>query len=162
MCRSGRALLIYLASHDDWDLMRNQIIHNRSSTMTLHEIEQYYFLRLYAIDFDSTLHSLRILRRYRRKDVRYCILRELVVSYARPFSKNKGLHIPKHEMGKDVVPTELRTLHDELVILRQEQFAHTDYTYRKPKVANWSSPGRRWFPMSFRGYDYSSLDKRVA
>lgn len=125
------------------------------------EKEQYYFYKLYSIDFDTARHILRVLRRYRRKDVRYSILRDLVVSYCRPFSGNKGSEIRKHMLTKKVVPKELRPLHDELVNLRNKLFAHTDYIYRRPKVINWSTENHKWFPMQFRGYDYNKLDMRV-
>lgn len=126
------------------------------------ELEKYYFYRLYSIDFDSTKHALRILKRYRRKDVRYCLLRDIVVSYVRPFSTNKGMNIPKHNLTKKLVPKELCPLHDELLNLRNQLFAHTDYQYRRPKAANFSTPARKWFPMSFRGLDYNKIDSRVA
>ena len=125
------------------------------------QMEQYNFYRLYSIDLDNTKHILRILKRYRRKDVRYCLLRDIVVSYCRPFSGNKGKKISTHTLNKKVVPKELRILHDELVEIRNQLFAHTDYTYRQPKVANWSTDSQKWFPMSFRGYDYNKLDKRI-
>jgi hypothetical protein len=127
----------------------------------LQQMEQYCFYRLYSIDFDTTKHTLRVLKRYRRKDVRYCLLRDIVVSYCRPFSGNKGEEILNHTLNKKVVPKELRPLRDELVKLRNQLFAHTDYTYRQPKVADWSTDSYKQFPMSFRGYDYNKLDKRV-
>ena len=130
--------------------------------MTDTDIEKYYFYRLYSIDLDSTKHSLCVLKRYRRKDVRHCLLRDIVVSYARPFSGNKGQDIPKHKLTKKVVPRNLRQLHDDLIKLRNQLFAHTDYTYRRPKVANWSTASQKWFPMSFRSYDYAKLDSRVS
>ena len=123
--------------------------------------EQYYFYRLYSIDFDTTRHALRVLKRYRRQDVRVCILRDTVVSYARPFSGNRVEKTRNHQLRRKFVPAEFRALHEELLRLRCEQLAHTDRTYYKPKVANWSKPGRKWFPMSFRGYDYSKLDSQV-
>lgn len=126
------------------------------------DMEKYYFYRLYSIDLDSTMHALRVLKRYRRKDVRNCLLRDIVVSYSRPFSGNKGEDIPMHILTKRIVPKKLRSLHDELINLRNQLFAHTDYTYRRPKVANWSTPEHKWFPMSFRGYDYNKLESRVS
>ena len=123
--------------------------------------EQYYFYRLYSIDLDTTLHTLQLLKRYRRKDVRYCILRDIVVSYARPFSGNRGDQSHNHSLKKKLVPTEFRALHEELLRLRCQQFAHTDKTYYKPKKVNWSKAGRKWYPISFKGYDYSTLDGQV-
>jgi len=124
--------------------------------------EQYYFYRLYSIDFDMTQHTLRLLKRYRRQDVRACILRDIVISYSRPFSGNRGENTRNHQLEKRFVPRELRALHKELLRLRSKQFAHTDRTYYKPKAVNWSRPGRKWFPMSFKSYDYSELDSQVS
>lgn len=124
-------------------------------------IEKYHFYRLYYIDMDLAQHSLRVLKRYRLKDVRFCLLRDIVVSYARPFTGNKGEKIPRHTLTQRVVPKHLRPLHEELIDARNQLFAHTDLTYRRPKSANWSTAERKWFPMSFRGYDYDKLDRRV-
>jgi hypothetical protein len=126
------------------------------------EKEQYHFLKLYSVDFDSAKHILQVLKRYRRKDVRYCILRDLIVTYCRPFSGNKGDKIANHKLTIQVVPRELRPLHNELLDFRNQLFAHTDYTYRQPKVVNWSTDTYKWFPMAFRGFDYGKLDNRVS
>mgnify|MGYP001563271340 CR=1 FL=1 len=123
--------------------------------------EHYKFYRLYDIDLDSALHTLNILRRYKRPDIRNVLLRDIIITYARPFSGNKGNNIPKHTLTLKFVPLEQRNLHAELMNLRKQLFAHTDLTYRNPRIANWSSEKRRWFPMSFRGYDYGSLNKRI-
>ena len=84
----------------------------------------------------------------------------MVVCYSRPFSGNRGETIPKHFLSINTVPKHLRHLHEELITLRNQLFAHDDYTYRKPKVANWSTPTQKTFPMSFHGYDYNKLDSR--
>ena len=126
------------------------------------EKEQYHFFRLCSIDLDTAKHILRVLKRYRRKNVRYCILRDLVVTYCRPFSGNRGIEIKKHTLPNKFVPQHLRSLHDELIDFRNRLFSHTDFTYRGPKVLNWSTESYKWFPMQFRGFDYDKLDKRVA
>ena len=126
------------------------------------EEEQYHFYRLYSIDFDTANHILRVLKRYRRKDVRYCILRDLIVTYCRPFSGSKGEKIATHTLTTKVVPKKLRPLHNELLDMRNRLFAHTDYTYRQPKAINWSTDTHKWFPMQFRGFDYNKLDTRVS
>ncbi len=137
------------------------IKNDADSKKRLIRLEQYYFHRLYSIDLDSARHALRVLRRYRRKDVRYCLLGHVVVTYIRPFSSNKGIRISNHALNEKVVPTGMRSLHRELKNSRDKQFAHTDYEYSRPKAVDWSSPQGKWFPMSFRGYDYAQLDTRV-
>ena len=105
---------------------------------------------------------MRALKRYRKNDIRYCILRDVIVTYGRPFSGNGGVLKTSYRLSLNLVPKDQRDLHDELTRLRNQQFAHSDITYKRPKVADWSSVGRRWFPMSFRGYDFSALDGRVS
>ena len=125
------------------------------------EYEEWGFLRLYSSDLNTVRHTLRMLRRYRRKDVRYAILRDVIVTYARPFSGNKGERRSRHKLTRRYVAKKLRPLHDELLAIRNQLFAHTDFTYYRPKFADWSTPENPWFPMSFRGFDYEGLDKRV-
>jgi hypothetical protein len=124
--------------------------------------EQYKFYRLYDHDFDAAIHTLKIQKRYRRPDVRNALLRDIIVTYTRPFSISKGDKIHRHILPAKFVPSQLRKLHNELLDLRNQLFAHTDLIYKNPRVANWSAGQRKWFPMSFRGFDYGSLNKRVA
>lgn len=86
--------------------------------------EQYKFYRLYDHDFDAAIHTLKILKRYRRPDVRNALLRDIIITYARPFSISKGDKIPKHILPAKFVPSQLRKLHNELFDLRNQLFAH--------------------------------------
>jgi hypothetical protein len=156
---SGHIKRVHPLHHGAW---RAADLHVRSESMEQKILEKYHFFRLYSIDLGSALHSLHVLKRYRREDVRYCLLRDIVVSYARPFSVNKGEKLPKHSLTKKVVPKHLHPLHEELIDARNRLFAHTDFTYRRPKAANCSTSGRKWFPMSLRSYDYGKLDRRIA
>lgn len=121
-------------------------------------LEKYKFLRLYCSDFNDALHTLKVLRRYRKKDVRYALIRDVVVTYCRPFTESKGFGIRKDLLGLKTVRSEMRGLHNELLTLRKEIFAHTDLTYRNPKVAKWA-PG--FYPMSFKGFDYAALERKL-
>jgi hypothetical protein len=125
--------------------------------------EKYCFFRLYSIDLDTALHTIRVMRRYKRQDVLVPLLRDVAVTYARPFSVNRGKEISKHQISsKSHVPKPNRPLHDELVRLRMEQFAHTDLQYYRPRVAKFSGRTKPWYPMSFKGYDYAGLLGRIA
>ena len=124
--------------------------------------EKYRFLRLYAIDLDTALHTVKVLRRYRRADVQYPLLRDIAVTYARPFSGNEGEHISRHQLAsKRHVPAAAKKLHEELLRLRKEQLAHTDLRYYDPRVAKFPGANKPWFPMSFKGYDYASLIRKL-
>jgi hypothetical protein len=55
----------------------------------------------------------------------------------------------------------MQSLHEQLLDLRMPQFAHTDHSFYRPKVAMWPCKDRPHFPMSFKGYDYAALDQRI-
>lgn len=123
--------------------------------------EKYSFLKIYTIDFDSASHLFKVLKRYKRKDVRYSLLRDIVVTYARPFSQNKGTLLRNHSLPLRLVPKNCRPLHNLLIKVRNQLFAHTDLSYRSPQIVNWSKKGEPRFPMAFRGFNYDQLDSRV-
>ncbi len=124
--------------------------------------EKYCFLRLYAIDLDTALHTVKVLRRYKRADVKYPLLRDISVAYARPFSGNEGEKISRHQLSSGKrIPKAMKDLHTELLRLRKEQFAHTDLKFYRPRVAKFHGKTKPWFPMSFKGYDYTTLLKQL-
>ncbi|MEI8014654.1 MAG: hypothetical protein WCH20_07420 [Nitrospira sp.] len=129
--------------------------------MQAQQFEQYCFYRLYSIDFDTVRHSLRMLRRYRRQDVRHSILRDIMVGYARPFSGNKGRLIKEHRLKTKYVPSQLRSLHNEMIDARMRMLAHTDYDFRNPRVARWPSTRGSLYPMAFRRDDMEKFENRV-
>ncbi len=125
-------------------------------------IEKYKFYRLCDIDFQTTLHTLKVLKEIKRLEVRYPLLRDITITYARPFSINKGVVISNHKLkGKDFVPPKFMNLHNYLIDARNQSFAHTDIPLKNPKVANWSSPENKCFPMSFKGCGLEELDKKA-
>ena len=111
---------------------------------------------------DGLTRALALLRRYRRDDVRFCILREAVVSYARPFSGNRGPTAKNALAATKFVPAIHRALHDELMALRMQILAHTDFTFHQPQLMKWPTDGRPVFPMSLRRPPYESLLARLA
>lgn len=125
------------------------------------QFEQYKYQRLCEVDFDEALEALRVLRRYRRPDVRYCLLRTIVVTYARPFAVNRGVVGSRHTLSKLVVPRTQVALHKELIDRRNRLFAHTDFSFRRPQVARLEQRGRVAFPMGFGQLDYPALDRRL-
>ena len=121
----------------------------------------YRLHRLYSIDLDSVRQSLRLIRRYRRNDIRFCVFRELVVTYGRPFSGSRRPDAERYCLPPEFVPSEYRSLHDELMTLRNQLFAHTDYTYHQPTVTRWQTERGLVFPMSFRRGEYEKWLKRL-
>ena len=130
--------------------------------MTKRNSDEYEFLRRYSIDFSDAIHSIKIMSRYRSLEVQIPLIRDIVVTYGRPFSGNKSDGLSNHRLSSKVyVPKRFQGLHQELIRLRMQQFAHSDLRYFKPKVKRF--PGKRgdFYPMSFAGYDYSGLINRL-
>ena len=121
---------------------------------------QYKFYRLYRMDFEQAIHTLKIMKRYKKKDVRFTLLRAFVISYACPFSGNKDNLNKNHYLEAKFVPKSQSKLHKELLNLRNQLFAHTDLTFFNPKFAKWTTKKQNLFPMSFRGFDYNKLDAK--
>jgi hypothetical protein len=128
--------------------------------MNERELEKYFFLRIYSMDFDETRNSLAILKKRREKDVRYRLLRDIAVSYARPFSPNHGKLIIEHRCPRHFIPKEFSALHKELIDLRNERFAHSDLKRYNPRISRWKTRSGWGYPMSFRGLNYEKLDQR--
>jgi hypothetical protein len=125
------------------------------------EIELYSFLRLCWMDFDGVRDSLVGLAAINKKDVRYRLLKEIVVSYARPFSANHGVLKWDRRLPREIVPVEFLPLHDKVMNLRNERFAHTDIPQFNPKVARWKTQRGWGYPMSFKGFDYETINCEV-
>ena len=102
-------------------------------------VERYKFYRLCDIDFDTASHALRLLARYKRLNIRFLIIRDAIISYARPFSGNKGLSGSSMILPVKFVPKHFNDLHVELMNLRNRAIAHTDLDFIDPKVVNWST-----------------------
>lgn len=65
---------------------------------------------------------------------RSVLMRDMIVSYARPFSGNRAGHLRKHKLQAERVPDEYKWLHEDLLQLRNELIAHTDLLRRNPRV----------------------------
>ena len=125
-------------------------------------LENYLFLRLYSIDFDTALAGVRLLRQHTGSDLQTPLIRDIAVTYARPFSENRGVEQAKHCLRIKYVPKNARALHKTLISLRNKQFAHTDIEFRAPKVVRWGTTENPWYPMSFRSFDSSLLVRRLS
>jgi hypothetical protein len=121
------------------------------------KFENYKFLRLHLVDMNTALGTLKMLKRYRRDDIKVALLRDIAVIYSRPFSGNRG-KTGKHFLSeKKYVPVEYRDLHDKLLDLRNKQFAHTDALFHDPKFMKWKGDKGVSFSMSFKTFDYLGL-----
>jgi hypothetical protein len=116
--------------------------------------------RLYWHDLPEAPSTLQMLTRYRRDDVRFSLLRDFIVSYARPFSVNRAPPVRKHHLSLRFAANAQRDLHRELIGLRSSVFAHTDFDYHRPRVARWETRRGPVYPMTIRTASYSSLISR--
>jgi hypothetical protein len=118
---------------------------------------------MYSVDLNAAAEALKVLKRYRRPEVRHALLRDLIVTYVRPFSGNQGKGT-KHRLKPDGhVPTDMRSLHDELVRVRMQQFAHTDLSYYTPVTMAFRGSNGEFhgYGMMFKGYDYAALLRKL-
>ena len=97
--------------------------------------------------------SIEYLRDTNDKYLKSALLRDAVVSYAKPFSNNrfsdksKGLRISDNH-----VPKELANSHKEILALRDELIAHTDMTVQKPKIEKRQDEVGHNFSVTVAGY----------
>jgi hypothetical protein len=80
------------------------------------------------------------------------------VSYARPFSGNRGHAGARHSLPETTVPRAYLSLHRELIALRNNLLAHTDLPRRNPRV---KSVVRTIKYVTFSGPDYEGLYRRA-
>jgi hypothetical protein len=122
---------------------------------------EYRRLRLFSIDMDGVRHGLRLLRRYRRDDIRFVLIRDVVITYARPFVGSKSPNGGKYFLATRFVPPAYQRLHDKLLDVRNTLFAHTDLTTHRPQLLRSVGAPRRVLGMSFTNADYHGFLRQV-
>ena len=125
--------------------------------ITSGEFETYCFLRLYSSDLNDCRHTLRMVRRYSKTDILYALLRDLAVTYSRPFTGNRGKVIKKHFLSLKYVPSAHREMHERLLELRNSQFAHSSLEFHDPKVTKVGN----MFWMSRKGVGFEYLNQSL-
>lgn len=123
------------------------------------ENEHYLFLCLYQIDLITAMGVVETLKHVTDGRVRLSLFRDIIVTYARPFSGNRGRTTSKHRLKRSSVPTEYRGLHDTLIRYRQTLFAHSDLKAYNPRVSMFEAAGEMQFPMTFWLLDYDTLEE---
>jgi len=97
--------------------------------------EEYVFLRTCTSDFYMAEKSLSLMEDFEFGYIQFVFLRDAVISYGRPFSKNRGIHNTPHRLNTEYVPDKYSQLHDEILRLRDTLFAHSDILEKNPKLA---------------------------
>ena len=118
---------------------------------TQDEAEEWYvFLRLCEHDLDSARSSIRMIKCYREEGVKLALIRDVIISYARPFSKNRGRITEEHRLKDSFVPMEHKALHDDLLRFRDQVFAHTDIKAHDPTLGRWPAKSGYIYPIAFK------------
>jgi len=125
--------------------------------VTSEELENFCFLRLYSSDLNDCRHLIRMIRRYRRNDVRYALLRDLAVTYSRPFSGNSKKVKGKHYLPLSYVPAEHNEMHRRLFDLRNFQFAHSSLKFHDTRIAKLGNI----VATSRKSVDFAYLDRSL-
>ncbi len=127
---------------------------------TMHD---YLFYRLYSLDLGQAREVLDALNTHDDQLTRLSMLRDAIVAYARPFSGNRLDPTKRHRLPKHVVRIEYRPLHKELMTLRNQAFAHTDYEFRDPSVSRLLGyiSGRAAYPITSRAVPWTTLLERL-
>ena len=99
--------------------------------------ERYCFYRLAQLDFGQARAALRLARENRGTGMDSFLIRDAIVSYARPFNKCRG-KLNTYHLGSKDVPAVHAALHKTLLSLRNQAFAHTDLKLYKPTLIRWS------------------------
>lgn len=135
-------------------------LHLTDSDSTL--VEEYEFLRLYRVDVESARQLVQLAQRQDRDELRFPLIELAVIRYARPFSRNFGTAIKLHRLDDGVVPAETLPLHQELIALRDNAFAHTDHAFRNPSVSRWPrEDGSNRYLIGFHIANYTGLVARI-
>lgn len=117
---------------------------------------------LALIDMERVQKSIEYFWDTDDKHLKSALLRDAVISYAKPFSSNrfsdgsKGLRI-----YGNIVPKELADTHEEILALRNKLIAHTDMTAQKPKVEEYQDEVGCNFSMTVSGYEVIHKDHLI-
>jgi hypothetical protein len=140
--------------------MKSIVMASEITTDQKRVFEQYAFYRLASMDMDAAHNSLHLWHKNKNLVMRDILFRDAVISYMRPFSGSKGIYGGGYKISDKDVPVKYLKLHGKLDSLRNQLFAHTDITARKPGFTVWGF-GRGAPPMTFKGDSYNSLYRQI-
>lgn len=113
--------------------------------------EQYVFYRMASGDIHLAKTLCDLIESQTNQDVKYSMIRDVIIIYCRPFMSCKGKFIsPKLNVkGMDF---STKRIHDSLLKWRNTIIAHTDLSVRDPKLHKWTSPKGAFFPIVFKSF----------
>jgi len=114
--------------------------------------ENYVFYRLVSTDLDEAYRSLHDIRRYKRGSIVMVLIKNAVISYARPFMQCKGKYRNDYRLcEKRFVPPKYRKLHKKILNYRNQVFAHTDIGVREPGLGKLNLGTAMLYPIRLKG-----------
>tara|TARA_R110001592_G_scaffold229740_1_gene486407 strand:+ start:1693 stop:2166 length:474 start_codon:yes stop_codon:yes gene_type:complete len=109
---------------------------------------------LSIIDMERVILSIDCISGTESPHIKAALFRDAVISYAKPFLKNKfsdnskGLCISTNH-----VPKNLKSVHKEVLDLRNELIAHTDMAIQNPEISRYKDEiGEMKYWVSVTGY----------
>lgn len=125
--------------------------------------ERYVLYYLTLIDLERVLRSLRNIQATADEYLKEALFRDAVVSYAKPFSDNRGVHTRRGlKVPESVVPKELKAVHKELIHIRNQLFAHMDLDRQVPKIDVSTIDGEKHISFTVVGYGRVYADHLIA
>ena len=93
--------------------------------------ENYAFMHLSLIDMERVQNSIRLIEGTTDEYLKDALFRDAVVSYVKPFSRNRGEFNEILQLQQNLVPKELQDEHEEIKGIRDKLFAHNDLTWEE-------------------------------
>lgn len=119
--------------------------------------ERYYFYRLSDHDLEHAKFALERVMKVEDKFLQHALMKDAVLSYARPFSKSRGYFGKKYALPEKYVPAAQKELHRRLMFYRDQVFAHTDIASKTPQLSRFKTDKGFWYPMSFKSLSPEDL-----
>lgn len=123
--------------------------------------EFYVFLRFSDGDVSQAIQALDHIAKTDIEFIRLSLLKDAAISYCRPFKISRGTIKKKLKLNTSLIPPTLLKLHEELIALRDQVFAHSDLDIRAAELYCWTRSPKLTFPIRFKGHDYPQFLARI-
>lgn len=115
--------------------------------------ERYVLSHLSLIDMERVARSVEYLATAVDEHLREVLFRDAVVSYAKPFSDNRGVFAKKGlRISEKGIPQQLKAAHLEIIRIRDKLFAHMDLDMQKPQLSHFEINGEMHHSFTITGY----------
>lgn len=127
------------------------------------EEEWFIFLKFAQDNLGLSLRALNHAREDYPPFVQYCLLRDAVISYSRPFRRaNAKFHPQGIKLPQSYAPPEYFEFHTKILGYRDKAFAHTDLDVIAPQLIRISAETSTTFAYRFSPFDREPLHFRMS